>query len=90
MASVNAQRDADTMAKIDNAIFGARPKAAEELGKTGFEEGNLALGATGQAGNAAANLTGISAESRKTSFAINKSVQQDITNAIEGVMAAFA
>lgn len=89
-AGTNQQLDTAKMATIDNLLFGAQSKGAEEEGRLGSEELNAALNALGTGGNAAANLTEISAQSRKTSIAANNQTQQQIGGLIEGALTAFA
>jgi hypothetical protein len=88
-AVANNARDTDTMAKVDNLLFGARPAAAKETASIAGEEGQLAtakagLGISGEAlgaglvsgaSSAAGTLTSDSIGSRETSMAANAAVQ---------------
>jgi hypothetical protein len=96
-AGANQQQKTDQMAQIDNALFGVRPTAAKESGVVSSQIANVgenqmqaALTALGIAGNAASTSGQLSADSRKTSFDINKQTQKDVTGAIQAAMMAFA
>lgn len=92
-AVANNTADTNTMAKIDNLLFGVRPGAAGETAKIGGAEAGIGLsqqgiGANllGIADNAAGTLTGDASKSRETSAALNRQVQQDWANAITGIL----
>lgn len=103
VAGANRTADTDTMAKIDNLLFGVRPQAAEGVSKIAGEEGAMgsaitsagsaelsaALNALGIGTEAAGTLTGAAGKSRAESYAINRQTQQDWSNAIQGILKAF-
>jgi hypothetical protein len=100
VAGVNQQRDADAQAKIDEALFNVRPKAAGELAQVGQAEGSLGLGETREglestaiAADAATNLGKLSSANRTQSNEIHRQAVSDISGGIEstlaGIMDAF-
>jgi hypothetical protein len=89
-AGTNRELDTAKMAEIDNLLFGAQTKGAEQEGRLGSVETSEALNALGIAGNASANLTEISANSRKTSIAANSAIQAQIGGLIEGALMGVA
>lgn len=76
------QLDTAKNATIDNAISGVMPGAAE--GETGVGRSMAAIAANllGLGSKAGTDLTAISADSRKTSQAINQQTQQQVGQAI--------
>ena len=90
VAALNQTADTARAAQIDNLLFGAQEKAAVGEAELGSREVKQAIAELGVAGNAAANLTAISADSRKTSIAANNQIQAQIGGLIEGALGAFA
>jgi hypothetical protein len=95
VAGTNQQRASDTMAKVDQLLFGVRPGAASEVGKLGqatagigLGETNAALGAADIGERAATSLTDQARKSRTDSYNIHKATTDSITNAIEDTIAA--
>lgn len=96
--AVNQQRDTDTMAKVDNALFGARPQAATQVAKVGSDIAHTGLGQqsigmdalrTGE--STAANITDIARMSRNDSYKINQDMVGKVSTAIENALTqAFA
>jgi hypothetical protein len=85
-ASANQTAETGRMAQIDNLLMQARPEAAKESARVGETELADSINALGVTGNAASNLTAISADSRKTSIQANNQIQQQIGGIIEGVL----
>lgn len=85
-----------TQSKVDEALFGVRPEAAQQeasvggkIADIGTRETGLANQAFGIGTTAAESLTGNARMSRTDSYAINKQTQQDIVNAIQGALAGM-
>lgn len=97
-AGANQQVQDESMAKIDNLLFGARPQAAHEEAAIGGKEADIgqselsaALRALGIGEGAASDLTGHAITSRRDSFAINKATQDSIKQVVSDLAAvAFA
>jgi hypothetical protein len=98
VAGANQTAQDEAMAKIDNLLFGVRPKAAEEVGKLGVEKARIGLGESNLGANllnigevSAANLGEISTTSRKLSADLNAQAVSNVTNAIDAALTfAFA
>jgi hypothetical protein len=72
VAGQNQQQQTDTMAKIDNALFGVRPAAAQQEAATsgkiadvGTQQRELGLQAAGIGGTAASNAGSIATNARQ-------------------------
>jgi hypothetical protein len=90
VSAVNQQRETDTMAKIDNLLFGVRPEAAKETAKIGAAELATASNMLGMAENTAGTTTEEARLSRVDSQKINQAIVKQWTQAIEAAMMAFA
>ena len=92
-AAANQTANTDTLAKIDNFLFGVRPMAAQgeadvgsRIVSVGGQELATALGFGNLSEGAAADLTRDAGESRKTSFAINRQTQDDVLGVIDSIL----
>jgi hypothetical protein len=88
-SAVSQQRDTDTMAKIDNLLFGARPEAAKETAKIGGAELADASSMLGIGATTSTNLANIAMESRGQSQKINQEMVGKVTSAIDNAMMAI-
>ena len=88
-AGANQQIDEASRAKIDNAIFGARPEAAKETAKIGELQLADASRMLGMAGETTTNLADISMKSRGQSYKINQDMVGKVTGAIDAAMMAI-
>jgi hypothetical protein len=86
VAASNQQLHDQAMQEIDNAILGARPQAAQELGQVGQAEMADALNALGLGGRTAADLTSIAAKSRPISAGLNQQMQQNVVGSVLGAL----
>jgi hypothetical protein len=86
-SATSQQIDTDTMAKVDNLLFGARPEAAKETAKIGSTEAGLGANLLGASGTTATNLADIAMKSRGQSYAINQDTVGKVTQAIDAVVA---
>lgn len=97
VAGANQQQKTDTMSKIDNALFGVRPAAAQaeastsgkiaDVGSTQMEQALQALGLSTTA--ASDNLFG-AIKSREDSYGINRQAQKDVIGVLQNAMKAFS
>lgn len=90
VASTNQQRTAQTQAKVDQAILGARPAAAAGAEKVGATQLQGGLDAAAIASRAAADTTQTALEARAQDFKINQSIVGDYVNLAADAFAAFA
>lgn len=86
LASTEQQAHDQAMGEINNSLFGARAKAAQGETQVGQAQMEDALNALGLGEYAASDLANISAQSRKTSQAINTQTQQQVGGAILGAL----
>lgn len=91
--AVNQQRDTDTMSKVDNALFGARPQAATQvasvgnsLARTGLGEQSIGMDALHTASSTGANITDLARMSRNDSYKINQDMVAKASTAIENAL----
>lgn len=96
VAATNQQRKADTMAKVDQMIFGVRPNAASGVADVGSREASVGqqqiMNANQTAGiseYAANDLTRNATQSRELSAKLNMDAQRNVVGAIEGFLKAF-
>lgn len=82
-----------TMAEIDNFLFGARPAAASKVGdiggqfaQIGLGEQGLGLGFSNLSEKSASDMTSEAGTSRKTSYEINQDTVGKVTDAIDGIL----
>lgn len=93
VAGANQSANDATTAKIDNALFQARPAAAQgetqvagKLADIGTSDINAALGFGNLASGAAQDLTGDSISSRMDSYKINQNTTAQVTQSIQDLI----
>lgn len=96
VAGQNQTANDATTAKIDNALFQARPAAAQgetqvasKLADVGTSDISAALGFGNLASGAAQDLTGDSISSRMDSYKINQQTTQQVTQTIMDILGAM-
>lgn len=84
--ATNQQRQTTAQSKVDDAIFAARPKAAEEEQKVAGTELSNAQNLLGLGTQAEEFNTQLSETSRGQSYAINQDTIGKVTSAIDAVL----
>lgn len=97
VAGANQQQQDDTMAKIDNFLFGARPAAAQQVTNIGKDIAGIGLGETSAAlgfgdlaEKSSSDLSSIAGEARVNDYKINQDTVKQVTSTIMDVLAALA
>lgn len=90
VAGTNQQRQNETRAQVNQAIFKARPEAAGLLTKAGAAQGQIGVDESAIAERAAADTTHMAQSARAQDFKINQSIVGDWINVVADAFAAFA
>lgn len=89
-AGANQRIQDESMAKVDNLLFGARPAAAKAEESIGGTELSAAMRALGLSETAASDLTALSSKSRQTSIDLHKAQLDEFAKMMEMAAAGAA
>jgi hypothetical protein len=87
--STNQQVNDKSTAAVDNAIFAARPAAAQGATQVGGTELNAGTNLIGEAANSGANLTDLAEKARGQDYKINQDMVGKVTNFIQEAAGAI-